>query len=155
MNYFEQRGYYNYLMMRPTATHTEWSEQNQEEPWIPTTGEATRNSLVSYLRAHIYQKIGYNDQTGKPGKMPFTRTLEDWLKFQGDGRWTDWDLTVSSMLTVAGSLDYKPKRKEIKNMQFFPVFRNGVAVNPDDSRYSNPPPPDREKGHSGFIINNF
>ena len=135
MTYFENRGYFNYLMMRPAATHTDWSEENQESPWIPTTGDAVRNSLVSYLRAYIYQKIGLNEQTKKPGNMVFNRTLQDWLVFKGEGQWTDWDLTVSTMLAIAGSLDYKPKKKEVKNMQFFPVFgKDGRQINPHSDR---------------------
>ena len=122
INYFRLRGYDNYLMMRPAITQTEYSEKNQDEPWLPTTGEAARGTLVENLSSYIYQRIGRNSENGKMGNCLFINTLKDWAAFDPE-KWTDYDLTVSAMIAVVGSKKYVPKKVAIPSFNLFPQYK--------------------------------
>lgn len=126
INHFRNRGYENYLMDRPAFTHTEYSKERQKEKWIPNTGDADRGirrMLVETLQSYIYQNVGINSLTEKMGNCVFDDTLTDWAKFDID-KWTDFDLTVSSMYAVLGASNYTPKKIIGKDpIKLFDVFR--------------------------------
>ena len=44
LKYFENRGYYEYLMDRPDMTHTEWSRRKQKKKGKPGHRGAVQNS---------------------------------------------------------------------------------------------------------------
>lgn len=121
INYFDNRGYTNYLMERPNFTHTEYSEQTKSKnaKGIPMTGESARGSLMETTQAYIYNKIGYNDD-GNIGVCHFNKLLECWAKFEPDN-WTDYDEAVAAGLALIGSKKYSPK-KEIKKINIFDMF---------------------------------
>lgn len=133
-DYFVLRGYELYAMDRPAFTYKDTEEVKDKDPGLANFGEHIRNQLVEHLQSHISNQVGKNQQTGKIGNMPFQDTLKDWLKFDVS-KWTDYDLTVSSMLVVVGSKKFVPKKTERKPMNLFQMYSNkgmvSVRVEPD------------------------
>ncbi len=126
INYFRERGYGNYLMDRPAFTHTDYSEKNQKEKWIPNTGQVDsgiRRMLIEHYQSYVYQNIGINNATGEMGCCLFDDTLKDNAKFDVEN-WTDYDLTVSAMFAIIGSKAYVPKKVEYIPIDFFKKYDN-------------------------------
>ena len=113
INHFVNRGYENYLMVRPAHTHNEHSKVEQKEKWLPNTGpldKGIRRMLVDYSISYVYQHIGINTITGIIGNCKFNDTLHDLAKFDIEA-WTDYDLSVSFMIGVLGLNTYMPVKK--------------------------------------------
>jgi hypothetical protein len=126
INHFRNRGYENYLMDRPSFTHTEYSEKNQKEKWIPNTGDADkgiRRMLVEHTQSYVYQNVGMNKVNNKMGNFIFNDTLMDLSKFDIEN-WTDYDLTVSAMIAILGNVGYVPKKSERKPIILFEQYNN-------------------------------
>lgn len=126
INHFRNRGYENYLMDRPAFTHSDYSEKNQKEKWIPNTGQVEsgiRRMLVEHLQSYVYQNIGINSVTGNMGCCLFDDTLHDWAKFNVED-WTDYDLTVSAMYAVIASKSYTVKKVEPQTINLFKRYDN-------------------------------
>jgi len=122
LDYFRLRGYEKYLMERPAITHTEGSK-GQKEPGLPNAGEGLRQQLIETLENYISTNIGRNDSTNKMAFMPFDNTLQDWINFDPE-KWTDYDLTVSSMIALIGSKRYvKEIKKDVQKFKFFNEYR--------------------------------
>jgi len=126
INYFDNRGYSNYLMERPAFTQTEYSEKTKSKDGkgIPMTGEAPRSSLMEGTQSYIYNKIGFNED-GEIGVCPFNRLLECWSKFEPDN-WTDYDEAVGSGLALIASKKHLPKQNQnkINIFELFPKYNN-------------------------------
>jgi hypothetical protein len=137
INYFRNRGYENYLMDRPAFTHTEYSAKNQKEKWLPNSGtvdSGIRKLLVEHLQSYIYQNIGINPVTEMMGNCRFDDTLNDWAKFDVE-KWTDYDLTVSSMIAVVGAQNYVPQKANIPQaIQMFKKYNNSGMVSTEVKR---------------------
>lgn len=124
INHFRNRGYEHYLMDRPAFTHTEYSNKNQKEKWIPNTGDADRGirrMLVEHTQSYVYSHVGINSN-GEISNFPFNNTLNDLAKFDVE-KWTDFDLTVSFMIGVLGLNDYRPQIRERKPFKLFDVYK--------------------------------
>jgi len=113
IKYFENRGYYEYLMDRPDTTHTEWSKGKQKTKGIPGSGVAVINSQAEAIASYIYDYVGYNSDTGEIGSCYFNKLLDDWSRFEIDNR-TKYDASISSSLALLASQKYIKKKKEIK-----------------------------------------
>jgi len=126
INHFRNRGYENYLMDRPAFTHSDYSEKNQKEKWIPNTGQVDsgiRRMLVEHMQSYVYQNIGVNTETGKMGCCMFDDTLTDWASFDVEN-WTDYDLTVSAMYAIIGSKSYVAPERVFTPINFFKKYDN-------------------------------
>ena len=126
MNHFRNRGYGHYLMDRPAFTHSEYSEKNQKEKWIPNTGSiesGIRRMLVEHLQSYVYQNVGTNSTTNVMGCCLFDDTLNDWAKFNVED-WTDYDLTVSAMYAVIGSKSVVVPKREFAPINLFKKYDN-------------------------------
>ncbi len=122
LDYFRMRGYEKYLMERPAITHTEASK-GQKEPGLPNVGEGLRQQLIETLENYISTSIGMRENEGSMGVMPFDNTLQDWINFDPE-KWTDYDLTVSSMIALIGSKKYQEKPKQYVNtLSLFPQYK--------------------------------
>jgi hypothetical protein len=93
LNWFEEKGYKNYLMKRPEWTHTPGSK-SQKAPGIPTSGETVRDSLISMLESYVVDAVGLE------GKLYFNRLVKDLLVFDAND-WQKYDATVAAGLTRA------------------------------------------------------
>lgn len=125
-DYFRNREYDHYLMAPPKMTREEFIKDmnKKEDAGIANTGGQTQQQLVEYLASYISNNVGVNPSTGEMGYMPFNNTLKDWLEFDID-KWTPYDLTVSSMVSIIGSrsvISAKKKKKSV--ITFFPQYNN-------------------------------
>ncbi len=131
INHFRNRGYENYLMSRPAFTHTEYSEKNQKEKWLPNTGNVDtgiRKTLVENMQSYVYQNIGINPVTEIMGNCPFNDTLSDLAKFDIED-WTRFDLTVSAMYAIIGKNAFVKQKVEYKAIQLFQKYgRDGQKI---------------------------
>ena len=125
INHFRNRGYEHYLMDRPAFTHSDYSEKNQKEKWIPNTGSiesGIRRMLVEHLQSYVYQNIGISSTTNKMGCCLFDDTLKDWANFNVED-WTDYDLTVSAMYAVIASKSVLAPKREFAPITFFKKYK--------------------------------
>lgn len=130
INHFRNRGYEHYLMDRPAFTHSDYSEKNQKEKWIPNTGSiesGIRRMLVEHYQSFVYQSVGTNSKTGEMGRLIFDDTLKDNAKFNVED-WTDYDLTVSAMYCIIASKSYTYIKKEISPINLFQKYNNRGTV---------------------------
>lgn len=125
LDYFRNRGYANYMMNAPALTEVEYNKRkpdSEADVGLANNGEAKRQQMIEFQQNYIVTNVGRNNETGKMGFMPFDDTLKDWAAFDAD-KWTDYDLTVSTMLCIVGSNDFvKPKRK-VAPGGFFPQYQ--------------------------------
>ncbi|MDB4335739.1 hypothetical protein OAA03_00600 [bacterium] len=113
LKYFENRGYYEYLMDRPDMTHTEWSRGKQKTKGIPGSGAAVINAQAEAIATYIYDHVGYDAETGEIGRCFFNTLLDDWSRFEIDNR-TKYDASISSSLALLASQKYIKPKKELK-----------------------------------------
>jgi hypothetical protein len=136
--HFKNRGYRGFCLSRPDKHSSKLSKTEKELGGIPNSSEDVRQSHASAIEAYIEKYVGY-DSTGEYrdsdqiGNMPFTRTLNDWAKFNYDDR-TKFDASISSGLAIMANQKhlYVPEKKESKISIKF-------------ARYSN-------KGHNSELI---
>ncbi len=113
LKYFENRGYYEYLMDRPDMTHTEWSRGKQKTKGIPGSGAAVINAQAEAIATYIYDHVGMKSDTGEMGRCYFNTLLDDWSRFEIDNR-TKYDASISSSLALLASQKYIKPKKELK-----------------------------------------
>tara|TARA_R110002020_G_scaffold63770_7_gene169853 strand:- start:4822 stop:6906 length:2085 start_codon:yes stop_codon:yes gene_type:complete len=113
LKYFENRGYYEYLMDRPDMTHTEWSKGKQKTKGIPGSGAAVINAQAEALATYIYDYVGLNLETGEMGRCYFNTLLDDWSRFDITNR-TKYDASISSSLALLASQKYVKPKKEVQ-----------------------------------------
>jgi len=136
--HFKNRGYRGFCLSRPDKHSSKLSKTERELGGIPNSSEDVRQSHASAIEAYIEKYVGY-DSTGEYrdpdqiGSMPFTRTLNDWARFNYDDR-TKFDASISSGLAIMANQKhlYVPEKKESKISIKF-------------ARYSN-------KGHNSELI---
>lgn len=136
--HFKNRGYRGFCLSRPDKHSSKLSKTEKELGGIPNSSEDVRQSHASAIEAYIEKYVGY-DSTGEHrdsdqiGNMPFTRTLNDWARFNYDDR-TKFDASISSGLAIMANQKhlYVPEKKESKISIKF-------------ARYSN-------KGHNSELI---
>lgn len=132
--HFKNRGYRGFCMNRPDKEFTKLSKTERELGGIPNSSEDVKQSHASAIESYIEKHIGY-DITGtyrEPdviGNMPFTRTLEDWAKFDISDR-TKFDACISSGLAIMANQKhlYQPDRKQTKiNITFARYSNDGIS----------------------------
>jgi hypothetical protein len=136
--HFKNRGYRGFCLSRPDKHSSKLSKTEIELGGIPNSSEDVRQSHASAIEAYIEKYVGY-DSTGEYrdpdqiGSMPFTKTLNDWARFNYDDR-TKFDASISSGLAIMANQKhlYVPDKKESKISIKF-------------ARYSN-------KGHNSELI---
>lgn len=128
--HFKNRGYRQFCMNRPDKTYNKLSKTERELGGIPNTSEDVRQSHAAAIETYIEKYIGL-DMTGtyrspdEMGSMPFTRTLNDWSRFDFDNR-TKFDASISSGLAIMACQrhTYVPERKESKISLKFARYSN-------------------------------
>ena len=116
--HLKNRGYRGYSMNRPDKHTSKLSKTEIELGGIPNTSEDIKQSHASGIGTYVEKCVGY-DLEGtyrdpeEMGSMYFTRTLEDWAKFDINNR-TKHDASISSGLAIMatqGPLYEQPKEK--------------------------------------------
>jgi len=128
--HFKNRGYRKFSMNRPDKKFNKLSKTEKELGGIPNTSEDVKQSHASAIETYIEKHVGidmegtYREQ-GDIGAMPFTRTLEDWAKFDINNR-TRFDATISSGLAIMANQKhiYQPVEKQSKLSVTFARYNN-------------------------------
>jgi len=102
--HFKNRGYRAFATNRPDKPIAKLSKTEIEIGGIPNTSEDIKQAHASAIESYIEQHVGIDmEGTYRPsdemGVMPFTRTLEDWARFDINNR-TKHDASISSGLAI-------------------------------------------------------
>jgi hypothetical protein len=118
--HFKNRGYRGFSMNRPDKHYTKLSKTEKELGGIPNTSEDIKQSHAAAIESHIEKYVGLDLDGGyrpgdQMGSMYFTRTLEDWARFDISAR-TKFDASISSGLAIMANQKhvYLPQKKSQK-----------------------------------------
>ena len=120
-------------MNRPDKHFNKLSKTERELGGIPNTSEDVKQSHASAIESYIEKHIGL-DLTGayrdanQMGTMYFTRTLEEWARFDINNR-TKFDASISSGLAIMANQKnlYLPEQKQNKiNLNFARYSNKGI-----------------------------
>jgi len=134
--HFKNRGYRGYSMNRPDRNIAKLSKSERELGGIPNSSEEVKQSHASAIETYIEKYVGF-DLAGiyrEPdviGSMLFTRTLEDWAKFDINDR-TMFDACISSGLAIMANQKhlYQAEKKSSKLSISLPRYNNdGLSSN--------------------------
>ena len=122
--HFKNRGYRGYSINRPDKRFNKLSKTEKELGGIPNSSEDVKQSHASAIESYIENHIGLKNED-EMGQMPFTRTLEDWARFDISNR-TKFDASISSGLAIMANQkhQYLPEKKESKIMINFARYNN-------------------------------
>lgn len=128
--HFKNRGYRGFSMNRPDKHFTKLSKTERELGGIPNSSEDVKQSHASAIETYIEKYVGldlegtYRDPDDM-GCMYFSRTLEDWAKFDINDR-TKFDAAISSGLAIMANQKhmYIPSKKESKISITFARYNN-------------------------------
>lgn len=122
--HFKNRGYRGFCINRPDKTYNKLSKTERELGGIPNSSEDVKQAHAAAVESYIEKYVGLVSED-EMGYMPFTRTLEDWAKFDISDR-TMYDATISSGLAVMACQKhlYQPERKESKISIKFATYNN-------------------------------
>lgn len=128
--HFKNRGYRGFCMNRPDKQYSKLSKTERELGGIPNSSEDVKQAHAAAIESYIEKYVGidfsgtYRDPD-QMGTMPFTRTLEDWAKFDISDR-TKFDASISSGLAIMANQRhlYMPEKKESKISINFARYKN-------------------------------
>ena len=93
---------------------------------IPSNSQEIIQAHAQAIEAYIHSHVGLDEESIEMGRMPFQRTLEDWINYRIDDR-TKFDLTISSGLALlAAQGNIKPVVKTNYNDKKW--FRTGKVI---------------------------
>ena len=132
--HFKNRGYRGFSINRPDKQYNKLSKTERELGGIPNSSEDVKQSHASAIESYIEKYVGldlsgaYRDMDDM-GSMMFTRTLEDWAKFDISNR-TKYDATISSGLAIMATQKnaYLPEKKESKISINFARYSNKGTI---------------------------
>ena len=130
--HFKNRGYRGFCMNRPDKHFNKLSKTEKELGGIPNTSEDVKQSHASAIESYIEKHIGmdltgaYRDSS-EIGTMYFTRSLDEWARFDINNR-TKFDASISSGLAIMANQKnlYLPEQKQSKiNLNFARYANSG------------------------------
>ncbi len=104
--HFKRRGYRGFAMNRPDKTWNQLSKTEKELGGIPNSSEDIKQAHAAAIESFIQDHVGRNDETEEMGQMYFSRTLEDWARFDISDR-TSHDASISSGLAFMACHHFK------------------------------------------------
>ena len=118
--HFKNRGYRGYSINRPDKSYNKLSKTEKELGGIPNSSEDVKQTHAASIESYIEKYVGldfsgdYRDPDSI-GSMYFSRTLEDWARFDINNR-TKFDATISSGLALMAIQKhlYETVKKESK-----------------------------------------
>ena len=132
--HFKNRGYRGFSMNRPDKIFNKLSKTERELGGIPNSSEDVKQSHASAVESYIEKHVGLDLEesfrnSDDMGSMYFTRTLEDWAKFDISNR-TKYDATISSGLAIMANQKhlYLPIKKESKISINFARYKNTGTI---------------------------
>jgi hypothetical protein len=128
--HFKNRGYRAFAMNRPDKAIAKLSKTELEIGGIPNSSEDVKQAHAAAIETYIEKHVGIDmEGTYRPvdemGTMPFTRTLEDWARFDINNR-TKHDASISSGLAIMATQRhlYVPEVKKSKISLKFAQYDN-------------------------------
>ena len=132
--HLKNRGYRGFSMNRPDKEYNKLSKTEKELGGIPNSSfdviQSHATSIETYIEKHVGLDIeGTYRSSDEIGDMPFTRTLEDWAKFDIANR-TKHDASISSGLSIMGNQKHKyiAKKEESKIKINFARYSNSGSL---------------------------
>jgi hypothetical protein len=109
--HLKTRGYRGYSMNRPDKHISKLSKTEIELGGMPNSSEDVRQAHATAIESYIEEYVGIDTEgTYRPqdemGSMYFTRTLEDWAKFEFNNR-TKYDASISSGLAIMANRKHR------------------------------------------------
>ena len=122
--HFKNRGYRGFSINRPDKLKQKLSKTEKELGGIPNSSEAVKQAHAAAIESHIESHVG-SIGPDEMGYMPFTRTLEDWAKFDISNR-TKFDASISSGLAIMACQRhlYQPVKKQSNIIVNFARYNN-------------------------------
>jgi len=128
--HLKNRGYRGFSMNRPDKHVTNLSKTERELGGIPNSSEDVKQSHAAAIESYIEKYVGldmegtYRD-SDEMGDMYFTRTIEEWAKFDINNR-TKFDAAISSGLAIMANQKnvYLTAKKESKLSVTFAKYNN-------------------------------
>ena len=128
--HIKNRGYRGFSINRPDKQMAKLTKTERELGGIPNSSEDVKQAHASAIESYIEKYVGldleakYRDPE-EMGTMPFTRTLEDWARFDINDR-TTFDASISSGLCIMANQKhlYIPEKKESKLIINFAKYKN-------------------------------
>ena len=128
--HLKNRGYRGFSMNRPDKHVTNLSKTEKELGGIPNSSEDVKQSHAAAIESYIEKYVGldlegtYRD-SDEMGDMYFTRTIEEWAKFDINNR-TKFDAAISSGLAIMANQKniYLAPKKESKISFTFAKYNN-------------------------------
>jgi hypothetical protein len=128
--YLKNRGYRGFSLNRPDKVYAKLTKTERELGGIPNSSEDVKQAHASAIESYIEKYVGidasatYRD-SDVMGTMYFTRTLEDWAKFNINDR-TKFDASISSGLAIMANQKhlYVPEKQESKISINFAKYSN-------------------------------
>ena len=128
--HFKNRGYRGFCINRPDKPYNKLSVTERELGGIPNSSEDIKQAHAAAIESYIEKYVGLDiEETFRDsdlmGTMVFTRTLEDWAKFDISNR-TKFDASISSGLAIMACQKhlYTPEKKSSKISINFARYTN-------------------------------
>ena len=128
--HFKNRGYRGFSVNRPDKQYNKLSRTEKELGGIPNSSEDIKQAHAAAIESYIEKNIGLDMEStfrdaDLMGTMPFTRTLNDWAKFDINNR-TKFDASISSGLAIMACQKhlYTPEKKSSKISVNFARYTN-------------------------------
>ncbi len=131
--HFKNRGYRAFSLNRPDKHISKLSKTELELGGIPNSSEDVKHAHANAINTYIEEYVGI-DQEGTyrdpdtMGDMYFTKTLEDWARFDINNR-TKHDASISSGLAIMASrkhLFIPPKQESKISVKFVRYKNTGI-----------------------------
>ena len=127
---FKNRGYRGFCTNRPDKSYNKLSKTEKELGGIPNSSEDVKQAHAAAIESYIEKYVGFDVEgtyrdSEDIGSMPFTRTLEDWAKFDITNR-TKFDASISSGLAIMATQKhlYVSEKKQSKIKINFAKYSN-------------------------------
>ena len=128
--HLKNRGYRAFSINRPDKKLMKLSKTEKELGGIPNSSEDVKQAHAAAVESYIEKHVGLDLQgtyrdSDMMGSMYFSKTLEDWAKFDINNR-TAYDATISSGLAIMASQKhlYTPNQKQSKISVNFARYNN-------------------------------
>ena len=117
-------------MNRPDKIYTKLSKTERELGGIPNSSEDIKQAHAAAIESYIEKHVGLDldsvfRDSDSMGSMYFSRTLEDWARFNINNR-TKFDASISSGLAIMATQKglYQPIKKKSKIKLNFARYDN-------------------------------
>ena len=128
--HFKNRGYRKYSLNRPDKESRNLSKTEKELGGIPNSSEAVKQAHAAAIETYIEKFVGLDTEgsyrsSDEMGSMYFSKTLQDWARFDINNR-TKFDASISSGLAIMANQQYvyHQSKKESKISINFARYNN-------------------------------